>query len=60
MKLEKAIKIGKHKVSQNVFQVDPDALTALKLLIEAGKRIINIRHIHKCPDLHHLPGETKE
>jgi len=38
MTREEAIEILEWKVKQNVFQVDPDALTALKLGLEALKR----------------------
>lgn len=60
MRLEEAIKHGKRKVKQGVFQVDPDALLALLLLIEAGKTVLEMRH-HPFPDgVVKLPWETTE
>ena len=57
MNLPKAIELGEHKVRQDVFQVDPDALTALKLLIEAGKRLNFARSYGDPHTLQLLPGE---
>lgn len=59
MKLEKAIEILERKVKQNVFQVDPDALEALKLGIEALKMIAERRYKPGGMFFHDLPGETK-
>jgi len=60
MKVSKAIELLKHKVAQNVFQVDPDALTALKLGIEALKAIEEDEYRGTEVPRPPLPGETPE
>ena len=59
MELEKAIEILEHKVNQNVFQVDPDALDALKLGIEALKRVKAYKEAHVGLHYEPMPGETE-
>jgi len=60
MTLETAIQILQHKVNQNVFQVDPDAFTALKLAIEVLIGVQTIRRGHPYDFSKPLPGETKD
>ena len=59
MTIDEAIRILEHKISQNVFQVDPDALTALKLGIEALKRIKETRLTGVWAGRENLAGETE-
>ena len=59
MKLEKAEELNDHKIKQNVFQTDPDALTALKLGKEALTRIIEARACGRLRSQLLLPSETK-
>jgi len=60
MKLKKAIEHGERKIKQNVFQVDPEALIALKLLVEAGKETQRARDGNPALDGELLPGETED
>lgn len=60
MRLDEAIKRGERKVKQNVFQVDPKALTALKILIEAGKRCQVLAENNPLWAAKPLPGETED
>ena len=58
MQIDKAIEILTLKINQHVFQVDPDALDALRLSTEALKAIKAWREDWDANRFHLLPGET--
>lgn len=58
MKLEKAIEIADIIVKEPYNFYTEDNKTALKLLIEAGNRIIAYRHLNAAMEPMELPGET--
>lgn len=60
MKLEKAIEILEDYVKPTGFIPHKDFSDAIKLLIEAGKRIHVLRLISTNEANHLLPGETEE
>lgn len=60
MKLEKAIEIVTLTTSITPKVHPPDEHDAIKLLIEAGKRIIALRPVLTDPRSTHLPGETDD
>lgn len=60
MTIDEAIKHLERKVKQKVFQVDPEAFTALKLGNEALKYLKVIRSTGVMSLDYILPGETKE
>jgi len=60
MTLVKAIDIGELNIMEAGKQMPPEALNALKLLVEAGKRLRRQRHGSPEPTYYLLPGETKE
>jgi len=60
VKLEEAIEIGTEMSEPGIVAYDKRDLDALKLLVNAGKRIERLRR--KIPELAEdlLPGETEE
>lgn len=60
MKLQKAIMLGEGYINRDHLKDFPDTKKAFRLLIEAGKRIQNIRGFSYEGGYTPLPGETKE
>ncbi|MBA7615158.1 hypothetical protein ES703_22435 [subsurface metagenome] len=60
MKLSEAIEIGQLNVQKVGKRMPPDTLDALKVLIEAGKRIKDRRQSKLPGYVRLLPGETPE
>jgi len=59
MKLAEAIKTTENYINFTETEVAPDRIPAFKLLIEAGKRIIQQRHYNLTFQDELLPGETE-
>jgi len=60
LKLVKAIEIGELNIKEAGKKMPPDTLDALKLLVEAGKYIIQHRGFLAAHRMPPLPGETDE
>lgn len=60
MKLDRAIAIASASAYRGVTTFDEQYKDALKLLIEAGKRVKHVRTLHTPNPLDILPGETKD
>lgn len=58
MNLPKAIELGEDIERSGEYEGDPDDSDALKLLCEAGLRILKERERMNDPAWGHLPGET--
>jgi len=60
MTLQEAIEIASDSAGDGIAMLDENWINALKLLIEAGKRIQHLRGYSMTQVDTRLPGETKE
>jgi len=60
MTIEKAIEIGELNIKEAGKKMPPDTLDALKLLVEAGKRLQVLRKDFALLPTVSLPSETPE